>query len=301
MSDRFQELSVFVRAAETGSFSRVAREFGISQPSVSRTVARLEARVGTKLLLRTTRRVAPTDAGTVFLERTRKILGELDEAAYAARGVDSLHGLLRVVMSGAFGTREVIPRLPSFLTRHPQLRLQLLISDRTDDLVAEGADMAVRLGRLTDSTFGARLLATSPRFAVASPAYLTERGVPETLADLSRHDCITGPGLSAARGWIFRRSGAVSSVDVQGRVQVATADGVVACSKAGLGIAVVSHWMCRAELERGELERILPEYELDPVEVHAVYPAGPHPSPKVRAFSDYLSAQLAGTTEAKVR
>jgi DNA-binding transcriptional LysR family regulator len=301
MSDRLQELSVFVRAAETGSFSRVAREFGISQPSVSRTVARLEARVGTKLLLRTKRRVTLTDAGAVFLERTRKILGELDEAAHAARGVDSLHGVLRVVMSGAFGTREVIPRLPPFLTRHPRLRLELLISDRTDDLVAEGADMAVRLGRLTDSTFGARLLATSPRFAVASLAYLTERGVPETLADLSRHDCITGPGLSAQRGWTFRRSGAVSSVDVQGRVEVATADGVMACVKAGLGIAVVSQWMCRAELERGELKRILPKYELDPVEVHAVYPAGPHPSLKVRAFSDYLSAQLGGTTGAKVR
>ena len=205
---------------------------------------------------------------------------------------DSLHGVLRVVMSGAFGTREVIPRLPSFLTRHPQLRLELLISDRTDALVADGADMAVRVGRPTDSTFGARLLATSPRFAAASPAYVAERGVPETPAVVPRHDCITGPGLSAQRGWTFRRSGAVSSVDVQGRVQVATADGVVACVKAGLGIAVVSQWMCRAELERGELERILLEYELDPVEVHAVYPGGPRPSLKVRAFSDYLVATL---------
>jgi DNA-binding transcriptional LysR family regulator len=300
MSDRLQELSVFVRAAETGSFSRVAQEFGISQPSVSRIVARLEARVGTKLLLRTTRRVTPTDAGAVFLERTRKILGELDEAAHAARGVDSLHGMLRVVMSGAFGTREVIPRLPPFLARHPQLRLELLISDRTDDLVAEGADMALRLGRPTDSTFGARFFATSPRFAIASPAYLMEKGVPETPADLSRHDCITGPGLSAQRGWSFRGSGAVTSVDVQGRIQVATADGVVACVKAGLGIAVVSLWMCRAELERGELKRILLEYELDPVEVYALYPAGPHPSPKVRAFSDYLSGQLGGIAETKI-
>ena len=154
MSDRLQELFVFVRAAETGSFSKVAREFGLSQPSVSRTVASLETRLGVKLLLRTTRRVTPTDAGAVYLERARRILCELDEAAHAARGVDSLHGVLRVVMSGAFGTREVIPRLPAFLERHPRLKVELLISDRTDDLVAEGADIALRLGPLVDSTFG---------------------------------------------------------------------------------------------------------------------------------------------------
>src|SRR5919198_1658893 len=135
MSDRLLELSVFVRAAETGSFSRVAREFGVSQPSVSRMVASLEARLGVKLLLRTTRRVTPTDAGAVFLERSRQILGDLEEAAHAARGVDSLHGVLRVAMSGAFGTREVIPRLPAFLAQHPQLRVELLVSDRTDDLI----------------------------------------------------------------------------------------------------------------------------------------------------------------------
>src|SRR5215472_14651183 len=195
MSDRFQELSVFVRAAETSSFSKAAREFGMSQPSVSRMVASLERRLGVKLLLRTTRRVALTDAGVVFLERSRRILGELDEAAHAARGVDSLHGVLRVVLSGAFGTREVIPRLPAFLEQHPDLKVELLVSDRTDDLVAEGADVALRLGHLAASAFGARLLASSPRLLIASPAYLARRGVPQTLEDLSRHDRIVGPGL----------------------------------------------------------------------------------------------------------
>ena len=151
MSDRLQELSVFVRAAETGNLSKVAREFGLSQPSVSRIVASLEARLGVKLLLRTTRRVTPTDAGAVFLERSRRILGDLDEAAHAARGVDSLHGVLRVVMSGAFATREVIPRLPAFLDQHPRLKIELRISDRTDDLVAEGVDLALRMGPLAAS------------------------------------------------------------------------------------------------------------------------------------------------------
>jgi DNA-binding transcriptional LysR family regulator len=292
MSDRLQELSVFVRAAETGSFSEVARQLGLSQPSVSRMVASLEDRLGVKLLLRTTRRVAPTDAGAVFLDRSRRILADLDEAAHAARGVDSLHGVLRVVMSGAFGTREVIPRLPAFLERHPRLKVELLISDRTDDLIAEGADIALRLGRLADSAFGARLLASAPRLAIAAPAYLAQRGVPETLADLSAHDCIVGPGLSAHRGWSFWRGDEVTSV-------VSSADGVIACVKAGLGIAVVSRWMCRAEMERGELRSILSDHVLEPVDVHALYPTGPRPSPKVRAFSDYLAATLGKKLEAK--
>jgi DNA-binding transcriptional LysR family regulator len=170
MSDRLRELTAFVRAGETGSFSRVARELGVSQPSISRMVASLEARLGVKLLLRTTRHVAPTDAGRVFLERARQILGDLDNAENAARGADGLRGTLRVALSGAFGIREVIPRLPGFAEQHPKLGIELLVSDRTEDLIAEGADMALRLGPLTDSGFGARLLGKAPRLAVASPA-----------------------------------------------------------------------------------------------------------------------------------
>jgi len=284
---------MFVRAAETGSFSRVAREFRTSQPSVSRMIAGLEARLGVKLLLRTTRQVTPTDAGSVYLERARRILGDLDEAAHAARGVDSLRGTLRIATSSGFGIREVIPRLPGFLKQHSKLKLELAISDHADDLVAEGVDMALRLGRLTDSQFGARLLATGPRLVVASPDYLAERGVPETPADLAGHECIAGPGSLGRMGWSFTRSGATSSVTIEGRVQVGTADGLIACAKAGLGIALASHWMCRSELERGELRRILIGYSLDPVELHAVYPAGRRPSSKVRAFSDFLAKQLA--------
>ena len=299
MSDRLRELSVFVRAAESGSFSGAAREFRLSQPSVSRMVASLEARLGVKLLLRTTRRVTPTDAGAVFLERSRQILADLDEAAHAARGAESLHGILRVALSVAFGTREVIPRLPAFLAQHPRLRVELLISDRTEDLIAEGADLALRFGRLADSQFGARLLATAPRFVVASAEYLAQRGIPRTLADLSRHDCIIGPGMSGQSGWSFKRSGAVKSVAIEGRVQVASSEGVVACVKAGLGLAVVSRWMCSTELERGELSHVLQDYQLGPVEVHAIYPAGRRPSPKVRSFSDYLAANLGGTIRSR--
>jgi len=293
MSDRLQELSAFVRAGETGSFTRVARELGVSQPSISRMVASLEARLGVKLLLRTTRRVTLTDAGRAFLERARQILGAIDEAEDAARGLDSLRGRLRVALSGAFGIREVIPRLPGFTAQHPKLSIDLLMSDRTEDLIAEGADMALRLGALADSGFGARLLGKAPRFAVASPAYLARRGTPQTPADLAGHDCILGPGFSSRSGWSFARGGRETSVSVGGPVRIASADGVVACAKAGLGVALASRWMCRAELEAGELIAILSNYQLEGIELHAVYPGGPRPSLKVRALSDYLAAQLA--------
>jgi DNA-binding transcriptional LysR family regulator len=292
MSDRLQELTAFVRAGETGSFSRVARELGVSQPSISRMVASLEARLGVKLLLRTTRHVTLTDAGRMFLGRARQILGELDDAENAARGLDSLRGTLRVALSGAFGIREVIPHLPGFTTQHPKLSIDLLMSDRTDDLIAEGADMALRLGPLVDSGFGARLLGKAPRLAVAAPAYLARRGTPQTPADLARHDCILGPGLSGRSGWRFTRSGRATSATVEGPIKVASADGVVACAKAGLGIALASRWMCRAELDAGELVTILSNYQLDWAELHAVYPGGRRLSLKVRAFSDYFATQL---------
>jgi DNA-binding transcriptional LysR family regulator len=166
------------------------------------------------------------------------------------------------------------------------------MSDRTEDLIAEGADMALRLGLLPDSGFGARLLGKAPRLVIASPGYLVRKGMPRTLADLAGHDCILGPGLSSRSGWNFTRSGKAETVTVQGSITVTSADGVIACAKAGLGIAVASRWMCRTELEAGEVVPILSDYQLDWVELHAVYPTGRRPSLKVRTISDYLAVQL---------
>ncbi len=293
MSDRLQELTVFVRTAESGSFSRAGRELGLSQPSVSRIVGELEARLGVRLLLRTTRRVVPTEAGSVFLRRARQVLHELGEAEDAARGTDSLRGVIRLAMPVTFGVREVIPHLPPFLAAHPLLRLELMMSDERQDLVAEGVDMAIRFGQLSDSGFGARRLASAPRVVVASPAYLEARGVPVIPAELASHDCIVGPGGSSPRSWAFRRDGAMFSVDVEGRIQVASGEGVTACAKAGLGLAVASAWMCRAELDMGALIQVLRDYTLEPIDVHAVFPGGPHPSAKLRALVDHLAAVLA--------
>jgi DNA-binding transcriptional LysR family regulator len=294
MSDRLLELTAFVRAAETGSFSQTARELGLSQPSVSRMVAALEERLAVKLLLRTTRKVMPTESGATFLARARQVLADLEEAEGEARGRDSLRGLLRVAMPGAFGVREVVPRLPAFLADHPQLGMEFLVSDRHENLVTEGVDLALRFGPLSDSGFGARRLARAPRHLVAAPAYLAARGTPATLSELAAHDCIFGPGVAGRAPWNFSRDGAETSVAVEGRVQIATADGLVACAKMGLGIAIASHWMCRAEIASGELVVILGEYALRPAEVFAVFPGGRRPSPKARAFADYLASELAG-------
>jgi len=293
MTDRLQELAVFVRAAESGNFSRAAGELGLSQPSVSRIIGDLETRLGARLLLRTTRRVVPTDAGRVFLGRARQVLRDLEEAEDAARGVDSLDGTIRLAMSVTYGAREVVPVLPRFLAAHPLLKVEMMMSESRQDLVLDGVDMAIRLGRLSDSGFGARRLASAPRLVVASPAYLRARGTPRTLADLPAHDCVFGPGGASRQGWAFRRGGKFVPVDVDGRVRVASGEGVIACVKAGLGIAVASAWMCRAELAAGEVVRVLDHEALEPTEVHAVFPGGPRPSAKVRALADHLASVLA--------
>lgn len=292
MSDRLQELTVFVRAAESGSFSQAARELGLSQPSVSRIIGELETRLGVKLLLRTTRRITVTDAGALFLTRAREVLADIEDAEDAARGIDSLRGTLRITMPIVYGTRHIIPRLPSFLRLHPLLRVELSVADERHNLVAEGTDVAIRLGPLNDSGFGARKLATLPRFLVAAPSYLAERGTPKTPADLASHDCIFGPGLFGRTTWSFTRNGAESSVDVRGRITTDSGPGVFASVLAGLGIAMTSPVMAGPEIEAGTLIPLLKGYRLAPVDIYAVFPAGPRPSTKVRALVDYLVAEL---------
>jgi DNA-binding transcriptional LysR family regulator len=292
MSDRLQELQVFVRAAESGSFSRAARELGLSQPSVSRIIGELEARLGVTLLLRTTRRITVTDAGALFLDRAREILAEIEDAEDAARGIDSLRGIIRLALPVIYGTREIIPRLPKFLAAHPLLQVEMAVADARQDLVAEGADVAIRLGELGDSGFGARKLETLETMLVASPLYLKARGTPKTPADLASHDCIFGPGNFGRDSWSFTRNGTETSVDVRGRIHTNSGPGVFASAMAGLGIAMASTVMFAAELKAGALVPLLRGYKLEPVDVHAVFPGGPRPSTKVRALVDFLVKEL---------
>jgi DNA-binding transcriptional LysR family regulator len=298
MSDRLQEFRVFVRAAETGSFSRAGRELGLSQPSVSRIIGDLEARLGVTLLLRSTRRITVTDAGSLFLDRAREILADIEDAEDAARGLDSLRGTIRLVIPILYGTREIIPRLATFLGTHPLLRVELSVADQRQDLVAEGADVAIRVGDLEDSTFGARRLATLTRMLVASPAYLAARGTPKTPADLAAHDCIFGPGNFGRASWSFRRGDSEISVDLHGRIQTNSGPGMFASAVAGLGIAMMSTVMAGDELSAGRLVPLLRAYKVPSIDVHAIFPGGPRPSAKVRVLVDFLAGEL-GETRAK--
>lgn len=292
MSDRLLALRAFARTARSGSFSRAGRELGLSQPSVSRILAQLEQTVGATLLVRTSRAVRLTDAGADYLARIEPILAALEEADHAARGAGELRGLLRVALSSSFGVREVIPRLPGFLQRHPNLRVDLGINDARQDLVADGFDVALRLGGLPSSSLIARKLADAPRVLVASPNYLERRGWPRIPGDLVAHDLILGPGSSEPRTWAFARDGHHAVVRVEGRLTTAANEGATAAAVAGLGITVTSLWACRAEIDRLELARALEDWTMEPVELHAIFPMGRAPSPAARAFIDYLAPQL---------
>jgi DNA-binding transcriptional LysR family regulator len=290
MSDRFLELRVFVRAADTGSFSRAARELRLSQPSVSRLVAALEDRLRVPLLLRTTRRVSPTEAGLAYLERIRPLLADLDDADAAAAGGDRLRGTLRVALPVTLGTREIVPRLAPFLARHHELKVDLVMDERPQDLVEEGVDLALRVGRPTDSAFGLRRIAVSPRCAIAAPAYLARHGSPATPADLAGHRCVLGPGQSDGQAWVFRHaSGASISVQVEGHLRVGAALAVTAAVAAGIGVGLASLWMCRRELAAGEVVAILGDHALTPAELFALLPAGRRTSLRARTLLDHLA------------
>lgn len=295
MSDRWQEMAVFVRVADGGSLSRAARELNLSQPSVTRIIGSLEARLGATMLLRTTRGIALTEAGAVYLERAKRLLAELEEAEQETRGVDSLQGMIRLAAPVLYGARVIIPALATFLARHRDLRVELTMSDARQNLVTDGVDLAIRMGigPLDDSTFGARKLAEVDRVVVAAPDYLSARGAPDTPADLAKHDCIVQHGLFGGESWRFTRNKTVTSVEVNARLWINSASGVLAAAVAGMGIALATRPMAKEELRTGQLVQLLESYRLEPAEVYAVFPAGPRPSAKVRAIVDHLEASLA--------
>jgi DNA-binding transcriptional LysR family regulator len=293
MSDRFLALRLFTRVARSGSFSRAGRELGLSQPSASRILAGLEGEVGAALLTRTTRGVKLTEAGSDYLARIEPILDALDEADHAARGNGELRGVLRAAMSTSFALREVAPRLPEFMKPHPALRIDLLMSDQRQDLVNEGVDVAFRFGTLTDSTAMARLITTMPRLLVASPSYLRRAGVPQAPEDLGNHAIIFGPASRNSSAWAFRKAGTDVSVQVESRLYLTVHEAAVAAAVAGLGILSGGFLGCRAELASGALVQVLPDWNMDRIDVHALFPAGRAAKPAARAFADYLAGALA--------
>lgn len=292
MNDRLLPLRIFARVARLGSFSRAGRELGLSQPSVSRAIAALESELGTTLFARSTRAVTLSEAGVDYLAGIEPALAMLDEAGQAVRRTGELTGRMRIAMSTSFGVREIIPLLPTFMAKHPTLAIDLLMSDQRHDLIAEGVDLAFRLGTLSDSALVARKLSQAPRILVASPDYLAKAGTPDHPAALGEHAIILGPGGSAAAAWIFEKEGRRVSIKLDGRLKLSANEGVVASAMAGLGIASTSLWGCRTELAGGSLVQILTDWHMPAIAVHAIYPSG-RGTPAARAFVDHVADALA--------
>lgn len=280
----------FVRVAELGSFSAAARDLRLSQPTVSKTVAALEERLGVRLLQRTTRSLALTEEGARYLETCERILAELDELeSTLASGGREPRGTLRVTSPREHGELLVAPVVLRFLEAHPGMSVELVLEDRRVDLTAERIDLALRLGELEDSSLVARRLGAFPRLTAAAPAYLARRGGPASPRELAAHDCLVHTALSDPGRWSYRdRRGRTLRVDVSGRLAASSNVVVRDAALAGLGIYLGPRWLVQDALEDGRLEPILETWTVPGFDVHAVYPGGPFVPRKVRVFVDFL-------------
>jgi DNA-binding transcriptional LysR family regulator len=289
--DRLQAMTAFVRVVETGSFSGAARQIGVGQPAISKTIAQLEDRLQVRLLVRSTHGLTPTDAGLRFYERAKTAIHEADDAELEARGAGAgLTGQLRVSAATTFARLLVVPRLPEFLTQHPDLEIDIVLDDRVIDLVSEGVDVSLRMGQLSDSSAVARRLARGRRSVIATPAYLEQAGVPAVPAELATHEAIVYSQLE--NNWMFRKDGTEASVAIRGRVRVSAAEGIRAAVLADMGLTVNSDWMFAPELESGAVVRVLKDWELPPVDLWAVFPTGRLASAKARAFADFVETAI---------
>jgi DNA-binding transcriptional LysR family regulator len=295
--DRLAAMEAFVRVVEAGSFSGAAKQLRVGQSAISKTVAQLEDRLGARLLLRSTHGLTPTEAGRNFCEHAKGSIEKAEEAELAARGAAAtLSGRLRVYAAVTFARLHVMPRLPIFLAEHPALDVDLVLDDRSIDLIKAGIDVALLMGQLAVSSLTVRKIGQSPRRVVGSPAYFEGMGVPQTPADLVTHRAVVYEQPAGGTEWTFRRGGTESSVTVEGRVRVSAAEGVREGVFAGLGLAITSEWMFARELASGAVKSVLDDWSLPQIDLWAVFPTGRQASAKARAFATYIENQLRATT-----
>lgn len=280
----------FVRAVETGSFSAVARELEIGQPNVSRHIASLEKVLGTRLMHRSTRHLAPTADGQRYYTQARQALDVIAQAESDARGRQNPHGLLRVACAHSLGTEKILPAMPEFMSRYPDVELEFRFGDDYIDLVAQGVDVAIRGGALKDSALRARRIGTSERICVASAAYLHKHGVPENPADLLRHQCIIYT-LMAGGGWPFKDG----EMQVKGGLRLNSLDGIRRAALAHIGIAYLPSWMVAAELRGGALRPLLTEHAAARSPLNAVYSAERLLPQRAAVFIDFVTKVFAAT------
>jgi DNA-binding transcriptional LysR family regulator len=291
--DRLREMEVFVRVVEAGSFSAAARDLKLGQPTISKMIAALEERVGVRLLVRSTRQLSPTEAGTAFYERALRAIAEANEADSAAQGVGAgLEGRLRICAPVTFARLHLVPKLGTFLDAHPKLRLELVMDDRIIDLVAENIDVALRLGVLTDSSLKARRLARAERYVVATPAYWSKRGKPSVPTDLLEHDGIIYGQNSGGLEWLFRHGSSETSIQLRARLILSAAEGVREAVLSGQGFAITSRWMFAPELASGAVVSVLKEWALPSMDLWVIYPSGKLTSTKARAFVQWFETAV---------
>ena len=293
MPDTLQEMAVFSKVVAGGSLSAAARELSLSPAMISRRLAGLEARLGVRLINRTTRSLRLTDEGASYYETCARVLAEIEEAdAAASAGRVEPQGALKVAMPASFGHQHLAPLIPDFAARYPKVRLALSLSDRNVSVIEEGFDLAIRIAHLEDSSLAARLLAPNRRVVCASPAYLARHGTPRTPEDLARHNCLTANDF--VMSWDYKGpEGKPGSVRVSGRYACDNWEVLREWALAGMGVALKSTWDVHRQLEAGTLVSVCPGYTFgSDVGIYAVYPHRRFLPAKTRVFIEFLAASF---------
>lgn len=292
--DQLTGMRVFVRVAELGSFSKAAEDLEIAQSTVTKAVAWLETRLATRLVNRNTRRVGLNEAGRLYYETCRAILRQIEEAEGAVRRHDAeLDGTLRISTSVAFGEAVVGPMLLPFIQANPRLKVDLTCEDSYVDLIARGIDVALRMGRLADSSLGGRYLGANPWVMVAAPGYLARRGSPDAPEQLSEHDCIVYSSVQGDAVWQLRATdGRTHAASVRGCLRSNNLPTLLSAARSGLGIAILPRYVATAALRSGELAECLPGYALPDQELYAVFPSPKLVPRKVAVLIRHLVPRL---------
>lgn len=292
MDNRTGEMEVFVLAAELKSFSAAGRQLKLSPSAVSKLVSRMEDRLGTRLLVRSTRTLETTPEGEIYLRRARRILSDIAETEdLVAGGGGEARGPLRISASVGFGEKFILPLVGDFTSRHPKVKLDLTLTDGVIDLIGERTDIAIRVGPMRDSALKARQLYAGRRVIVASPAYLEKHGPPQTPADLDHHNCINFNFRRIVDEWPFvdPQTGSTYVKAVTGNVQVSSGSIVRQLCLTGVGIGRIGEFHVRSDIEEGKLVPLLEPHNGREIElVHAVYAGHEHLAARIRAFIDFF-------------
>ncbi|TAJ35582.1 MAG: LysR family transcriptional regulator [Reyranella sp.] len=290
MIDHASEMAAFVRVVDSQGFSAAAPALGLTPSAVSKLVTRLETRLGVRLLQRTTRALHLTADGEAFYAAARRIVAEIATLESEITGQSGTpHGPLKVTTSLAFSTHQLAPIIGEFLQRYPAVQLELLPTDRVVDVIDERIDVAIRIGKLADTSFMARKIGEDVRLICAAPSYLARRRAPQRPEDLARHDCIVNRDRPELNRWPFRIDGNIRLIEVNGRLAVNEGEAQMRLALQGLGIVCLTRLTLAGAIRRGELVPLLGDfYAEEPVPIHAVYPHRRHLAPKVTAFVNFL-------------